>query len=517
MTVALVATGCGSVALIDPDQPTRDALVLTTARRIAVSGDDALYVLAETRVPAIAADYHFELDGPEGRVVVPDDAVEALTCPDDRLCWAIALGPLPRVPDQLVLVVPSLEHESRAALAVVDTGPLAVSALVTPSGRGLEVGVADPVASAARDQLIPWMRTFDMIATPGACADPVAEDDARWARRVPARHLLAAELPSAEDPALCLEVRPNRPRGAPAASRRSVWAPAQIESFDHVYAPPVEVAPLVWMVVSDLHLPSETACARNESRLERAVADAAQAIAAEAEAPITARPLAPLRLAVAGGRPCQQDPDRRLDVLALLGQIDAEVDEAFGDDARVRTLVVYANNLDTEPSQGLLEDFDALVRVASLDPRRPIALLSVSPPRGVVGPAVGTVEFAAANEPAFGEALLSTLRTVWPFRTVVHRGDTRVPLVSAAQRSRFLLYRVVSATTEVAAIGAPVADVLAPDADGPAYRVALPIDELAPAAQFLRPAVRVTWEGCLGACTQPPAGRAPPAAWTLDP
>lgn len=513
----VIGAGCGPVALVDPDADLRASLVIGGAQRVVVAGDPSVYLLVTGRVRSVPVAHHFELDGPSGRSVVPDAAVEAVSCQSDtQLCWVIALPPLPEPPGEVVLVVPSLEHESRASLPILAVPPTTVTALITGGGQGLEVGVDDPVAAAADRLLMPWVRRFDMIATPGPCAEPVADDDPRWIRGAPARQVIVEPLPAGPDRALCLEVRPDRPRGAPPAFRRSVGPTAQIETFDQDYAPPVEVAPLVWMLISDLHLPSETACARNESRLERAVADAAQAIAAQEDASLGVYALSPLRLADADGRPCQQATDRRLDVDDLIQRIDDEVDAVVGPEARVRVLLVYANNLDIEPSQALVEDFDALVRRAELRERRPFGLISVSPPRGALGPALATVELAAATEPAFAASMRAALSTVWPFRTTVHRDDTRVPLVDADRREQYVLYRVVSSAPEVQPIGTPVADVLAPDADGPAYRVALPPAVLQPAARFLRPRVTVRWEGCLADCSQPRAGQAPPSAWTLD-
>lgn len=509
--------GCGAVSFVDPDVDLRESLTIGEGRRIAVAGDPSTYVLAVSRVRAIPVEYRLELDDGVGRVAIPSDTIAELRCADDRICWLIAMPPLERAPEELVLVVPDLEHESRAPLSLVPAPPLEMSVLITGGGRGVEVGVDDPVVVEARAQSFSWSRTYDMIATPGACGDPLGEDDPRWLRGARSRQVIEAPLPTGADPALCVEVRPTVPSGVPVSVRRSVGPVAQLETFDHTYAPPVELSPLVWMVVSDLQLPSESACTRNESRLERAVAQAADAIAAEAEATVTVRALPLLRLAVDGDRPCQQAPGRRLDVAGLLAQVDADLDATFGDDARVRTLVVYANNLDTEPSPRVLEDLDAWESAAAADPRRPIALFSVTPPRGAIGAAIGGIEFAAANEPAFAAAMLASLRNVWPFRTLIHGPDTRVPLVGEALRDRFLLYRVVTSVPEIEPIGTPYGRVLEPDVDGPAYRVVLPRDVLAPASRFLRPRVTVTWAGCVGACTEPPPGRSPPAAWALDP
>lgn len=513
MTLGVVlATGCGEVTLIDPEAGLRDALMIGGVVRVHVADDPSTYILAETRVVELPRPYRLVLEGPAARVVVPDSSVIETRCDDDRVCWVLALPALGFRPDELVLEVPSLRHESRAPIAALAAGALEVQLDPRSSGLGLDITVDDPVAVAVAERGWAWRRAYDLRVTPGACAEAAAPDAPGWLRAQPERSL----VPVAADAwPLCFELRRREPAGAPPWVQ-TVAPIAQVDTFDHEFAPPLELAPLVWRVISDLQLPSESACARNEARVEAAVRAAAEAIAAASGEPLEVYALPTVRLALADGRPCQQAPDRRLDVVTLRAELDAQVAARFGDTARVRTLVVYVSNLDTEPPEGLRDDLGALVASDEASSTRRVALVSISPPRAAVGPALSTIDFSVASEPAFAAAILDGLRGVWPFGTLIHTPDTRIPLVPPEARARYRYFTVLSASEPIVPIGQPYARVLSPDGAGPAYTVALGAQVLEPASSSTRPRVAVTWSGCRDRCTFPGHARAR-SAWVVEP
>lgn len=508
----LLLAGCGEVGLIDPEADLRAALTLGGAVRLEVLGDPSTYVLAESRVVDLPRPYLLWLEGPDERVVVPTTSIHETRCDDDRLCWVLTLPALGFTPDELVLDVPSIRHESRAPIALVPAAPRAVQLDPRSSGLGLEIAIADPLDEAVAERRWPWRRAYDLRVTPGACAAPAADDAPGWLRAQPARTLVPV---AADTWPVCFELRPREPVGAPAWVR-TVDPVARVDTFDHAYVPPLERAPLVWRILSDLQLPSEAACARSEARVEGAIAAAAEALAAGSGEPLTVYGLPTLRLALADGRPCQQAPDRRLDVAALRAELDAQVIARFGDTTRVRTLVVYVTNLDTEPPEGLREDFGRLMATDETASLRRLALVSISPPRGAVGPALSTIDFAAATEPAFAAAVLDGLRGVWPFGTLIHTAQTRIPLVPPDARDRYRYFALLSASAPVVPVGQRYAGVFVPDDAGPAYTVPLEPQLLEPAASTSRPQITVSWSGCRDRCGYPARARSP-APWVLSP
>ena len=510
--LAAIAAGCGEVTLIDPEADLRASLTIGGVVRVHVADDPSLYILAETRVAELPRPYQLVLEGPEARVVVPEASVVETGCDGDRVCWVLALPALGFTPDELVLEVPSLRHESRARVDTQVAAALAVQLDPRSSGLGLAYGVADPLGVAVAERGWPWRRSYDIRLTPGACDQVATPDAPGWLRAQPERGLIPV---SADAWPVCFELRRREPIGA-APWAQTVAPIAQVDTFDHEFAPPLELAPLVWRVISDLQLPSEAACARSEARVEGAMRAAAETIAVASGEPLELYALPTLRLAMADGRPCQQAPDRRLDVATLRAELDAQVTARFGETARVRTLVVYVSNLDTEPPDGLREDREALVAGDEASGPRRIALVSISPPRAAVGPALSIIDFAAASEPAFAAAVLDGLRVVWPFGTLIHTPDTRIPLVPADARQRYRYFSILSASEPIVPIGESYARVLMPDEAGPAYTVPLGAQILEPAAGSTRPRVSVTWSGCRDRCTFPGHPRAR-SAWILEP
>jgi len=503
------------VSLIDPAADRRAQLALVEAFQLVVDGESEVHLAIGMRGGAGTERFEIALDGPAGRFAIPEAVRGApVECRQIGPCFVIDLPPAPTGLDEVVVSIPEIDLELRRRLVIDPVAPVEVSARARNDNATVEVAIDDRLDMALGTRGYPPRRRYAALLSPGGCGAPVGADDPRWSAPQPARFSLPVAFEEGPNPAACLTLKADRPAGAAPFISRTLAPGALVDRLDHVYAPPVEIAPMVWMVLSDLQLPSEQACALAQQRLSSAMAGAAASIATTLGSSIEALAIEPIDIAVTDGRHCQQSPDRRIDPLAVAARVDQAIDARFGREARVRALIVYATNLDAPIPDGLVDD---IVRVQqSPTSARPIALMVIAPPRATVASSVTSVPFAAATEPAFEASVTAALTPIWPFQTLIHSADTRVPLVSSAETGRYRYFRTLQLSHPVEPIGARYLAAFTADASGPAYRVALEEEVLVPAKLFVRPTVSVRWEGCRDLCDRPPPGTDPDVSWISD-
>jgi hypothetical protein len=285
----------------------------------------------------------------------------------------------------------------------------------------------------------------------------------------------------------------------------SVPARAVVDTFQHVYTPPTESAPLVYLPMYDLDLPSEMRCTDAEGLIDASIMNAAVAISAQdPEHPPLLR-IDPERISInSTGVVCQQDNLRNFDPIALAARIRATIDSNYPG-RRIRVLAVYANNLDLELPLPLLQSFDTLRASfsGSATVSQQLAVFAIAPMRASESlMADFRIPFLGTEEPAFAPTVASALGALWPFRTVLHNEHTVVPLLSSAEVGKYGLYRICNATAPIVPLGtSSIADgVLRPGPEGPAYTVPLPMQVLEPPTAFSPPSVTVRWQGCRSLC-----------------
>jgi hypothetical protein len=502
--------------------------VIEEALEIMIDGDPRRYL--HLRIPSREAldRIRISIEGDSGRAEIPSDALGVqVPCQDTATCIAITIPrAVPGSASTVILEVPEIGHQARAPILRVDAGPYGLETSAEAANTQISLTLDDPIRrvfsmldTSTPGGVLLFPRNFELHLSPGACADPPSSEDHGWSPLPSTRGMIPAPFPATADPLLCLRLRPALPPGGSEVLAMSVPARAIVDTFQHVYTPPTESAPLVYLPMYDLDLPSEMRCSDAEGLIDSSVMNAAVSVSAnDPEHPPILR-LDPQRISVnTAGVLCQQDDSRNFDPIALAARIRSALDAKLPG-RRARVLAVYANNLNLELPVPLLQSFNTLRASfpATSTSAQQLALFAIAPTRAVVSlmPDQG-VDFVGTEEPAFGPIVAAGLGAVWPFRTVLHNDQTVVPLLAAAEIAKYGLYRICSASAPISPIGSSsiTQGILRPGPVGPAYTVPLPAQVLQPPVHFDPPSVQVRWQGCRALCDRALPDQA--LIWTME-
>jgi hypothetical protein len=509
------------VVFVDPDAALKASLVIQSAQQLELDGDPRRYfhvrIASRTGVERV----RLELGSSGGRTAIPTAQLASRQPCAGGTCVAITLGPgFPEEPSRMILSVPEIGHEVEAPITRIAAGAYQLDAEALAGNTAIEIALDDPIRRlfpspeidpATGTGVILFPRTLEARVGPGGCAGPFPANDPGWGPLAADRAMLAAPFFGDGVPLVCVSLRPADPPEGPAVEEQTVLPRAVTHPFQHVYTPPVEIAPLVYLPLFDLEISSSARCTEAEGLIDSAVMDSALAIGGDILR------IDPLRIAESSGVPCRQDPERRLDAPSLAARIDAALDMALPG-RRVRVLLVYANNLALPLPSGLVGDIAALEASFSpmSSPDRQIALFAIAPsgPSMQLSPDL-QIAFGATEETAFKDAIAGALSGLWPFKTLLHTDQTVVPL-SAGAAAPFLLYKVCDANGQVHPLGVSSGEAFVPPALGPAYTVSLPAQVLVPSMTFVVPSVQVNWEGCSALCDRPAPGAMEGQPWRID-
>ena len=518
-----LAAGCSPVTFVDPDAEAKARLRLAAVEHLDVRGDPRLYLHVQlasrtatqgTALVALTAEGTFQLPW--------RDAVQS-DCGPERTCAAFTLGPGLPAPEAVALLAPALGHQHEVKVVRRQLEGYGLEADAVALNQAVQVNLLDPIrryyaeGTATATTVLPFRRRFEAHLRAGACGAAPAPTSAGW-RRMPT---LPAELPAlfsaAPDPLACVWVRPALPPGGPAVGAQTVGARAEVYRFRHVYTPPIEQSPMVFLPMFDLEIPNPTRCEEAEGLVQSAILDAATEISERTGAQILALP--PLELAEVDQVACRQANLRTFDAAAVVARARDAIEARFGD-RPVRILWIYVQNLDLALPEALEQAFLRL-RAGVRDTTAHVDFLFALAPNVVQDQlqADRHLAWVATEEPQFRGAIGGLLAGMWPFTTVLHDLEAVISLAPRHETARFSAYRICRASDAVRPTGAPVGapGVLRPDDAGPGFRVTLPDQWLLPAAEIARPTVVVDWEGCAAYCDRPGPGQDPRLPWTAAP
>lgn len=411
-----------------------------------------------------------------------------------------------------------LFHSTEASLEIRDLSSYALEALPRDDNGRLTLRLArDPIGELlARERRIdlpePFLRRYDLAVTPGVCSG-TTEVEAWDAEDVELPDLLEARW-SDEDWG-CAILRPHLPTSGPPAARETVPARARLRKHTHVYTPPAIAAPLAWVLLNDLDLPSAERCRAAEGSVRGRL----RALASEISAADVSRPaiveLDPVLVAEANGEICRQTNDRSFDGLSAAAEVLEALDERGLPLAQTRLTIIYVANVPLTPPTSLsvsMARFTEALRAGGL-PDPFVAAFAADPAAVPLG--VETFgAWVAPEDEGLDQQIREVLGPVWPFFTVVHDGVTVVPLLDASAESP-LAWRVCRSTpTAVSPLGRSTGSLAwEPGLAGPAYQVSLPSQVLVPSGQLERPRMVVEWEGCYALCQRPAPSAAEDQDW----
>ncbi len=528
--VCLASLSCAPVVFVDPDADLKAQLVIDQAERLLVDGDPRAYFFVRIRGRGGEDLIRLSALGADGSFALPLDEAVRQECGDGQACLAITLGPgIPSGLATLELDAPGIGHRHAAPIVERRLNSYGLAAEPLERNERVRVQVVDPIRIAfpttelvdGRFERELFPRTFDTIWRPGACGDPFDAADEGWREAPGLPATITTTFSEGDDPAICVAVRPSRPAGGGAVRATTVNARAVITTFDHTYVPPTEVSPLVFLPIFNLELPSEARCTEAEALVTAAIREAAVDIASDVDEGSPILELAALDLADKDGEPCRQHDDPRFAPDVLFDRIRAEVETAYGAERRVRVVIVYVTNLRIEMPAALAGRFATLRNFFDFAPTLRDFVVAVAPEEAHDGlDTEETLPWLATEEPTFRASIRNLLASSWPFKTMIHSGNTIVPLVEEGDASRFQFYRVCQASTgAIFPLGEPLegTSALVPPATGPAYQVDLPDQTLEPALEYTTPIVGLRWQGCEALCDRPPPLATPgfETAWLL--
>lgn len=539
----LVLSGCGNVVFVDPDAALKAKLQLGGVERLVVKDDPRGYFHVRIRSREGIDRVRLMASGASGFFELPLDQAHRQSCGDRETCLSLTLPPgLPEDLDQMVLSVPEIGHETTGDVVIRRLEAHALYAEAMAQNTALEVTIVDPIRrfyTEAEDvkridedgneeiigTALLFPRSFEVWTGPGACGGDISGAEEAWAPVEESPFMAAATFSEGPDPLACARIRPALPGGGAAVAATTVTARAEVVSFRHMYRPPVESSPLVFLPMFDLELPNAERCSEAQNLVQSALIEAATDIASSNGDGAEVLALPALQIAVDDGVPCRQRNDRLFSPASLVQDIQAAVADAFGPDRKVRVMLVYAANLDLAMPPSLEASFTGLrigdeIGNASVE----LFLFAIAPERAIASlQANRQIGWVATEEPSFRTTITDVLGNIWPFRTTIHTDRTVVPLVEEEDRDRFELYRIcmnsVTAlpVTPLGATVEPAAGILRPEPEGPAYRVRLSEQVLVERSMFITPTVVVEWQGCERLCDRPAPGGDPRIPWRKTP
>lgn len=519
LAASLLLGGCGDTVFVDPDAEWKASLVLREARRFTIPGDPRDYVFVRIPTRRRPDDLRLGVLGPDGRFELPAADLVWSDCAGGSCGAWTGPGGLPHALDRVELASDRLVHVHARALSAEPLGPYGADLVAIDANQRLEITIDDPIRRVlASPELVPaddpdapprfvdpFPRAFDAWLGPGGCGRPPAPNDAAWTPLPAAAAELELRFEPAPEAAVCVALRPRAPGGGPAVLQARVRPAAVLEGFERLYAPPVVRGPVVWRTLFDYEIPTAERCEAAQRFVEATIAEAADA-ATEGAAATERLGLPPVQIAVREGVRCRQTEDRSFDAIAVADEIEAELQERFGTEREAHVLLVFASNLDLPLPDPLRSAVRRTASRLAAREGRQVSLVVIGPES--VGATLGAsarIDVGAIEEPEFRAAIVETLLQHWPHRTELHAASTVVPLGDAEAIPRYAGFRVCDASHRVEPLGTPLGGgAFAPGPEGPALRVALPVQRLVPSADFRPSVVRVRWQGCAARCDRPP-------------
>ncbi|MCB9646058.1 MAG: hypothetical protein H6730_05580 [Deltaproteobacteria bacterium] len=521
---ALAVMACAPVTFVDPDAAAKAALRVDSVEQLVVRDDPRLYLHVRFATRTATAGTELVALTADGTYQLPWSEAARSACGETTTCVSFVLGPGVRPPEVVALLAPALGHRQEVTVTRRLLEGYLLEAEARDLNHAVQVNLHDPIRRYYAETntgtvaaTLPFTRRFEAHVSPGACGAAPDPADPAWTRLKGLPAALDAEFSPAPDPVACVWVRPERPlRGAPLGAR-SVGARAEVERFRHVYTPPLEEAPLVFLPIFDLEIPNAARCEEAEGLVQSAIVDAAARISEATGAPVLA--LEPLEIAEVDQVACRQANERDFDPDVLVARANAAIQAAFGDQ-RVRILWIYVQNLDLYLPEPLLNSLRQLRSIVRNTTAHGDFMFAISPERvqDQLEPDRQLL-WLASEEPLFRASIRSTLTAMWPFTTLQHARTTVVHMTSEGEAARFEAYRSCVTSDPVELLGTPVGRQGArrPDEGGPSYTVALPDQWLVPSGELVRPTVVVEWEACRAYCDRPAPGQDPRLPWTESP
>jgi hypothetical protein len=518
----VLGAACGPVTFVDPDAEAKARLQLEGVEQLVVREDPRIYLHLRFATRTATAGTALVGLTAEGTFQVPWSAAARSDCGPSRTCLALTLSPGLPAPEALALLAPALGHRQEVPVVRRELEGYLLEAEARELNQAVQVSLLDPIrryfgetgaGTGTVATSLPFVRPFEAHVAPGACGAPPEPADPGWTRLRTLPAVVETRFSPGPEPLACAWVRPAIPARGPPIGARTVGARAEVYRFRHVYSPPVERAPLVFLPLFDLEIPNPARCAEAEGLVQAAVVDAAAQISARTGAPVLA--LDPYELAEVDQVACRQANDRAFSAELVVRRAAEAIEAAFGPQP-VRILWIYVQNLDLLLPEGLERAFIQLRAVVRSTTPHADFLFALAPGRVQDQlQADRHLEWVATEEPLFRSSIRGLLEGLWPFTTVRHDRDAVISMVPRGEAGRFIAYRVCRSSDAVEPTGAPLGASTArvPDAGGPGFTVALPDQWLIPASDVLRPTVVVEWEGCAAYCERPAPGQDPWLPW----
>jgi hypothetical protein len=541
---AAFAAACGNTVFVDPDQALKESLVFTSVERLVVDNDERAYFEVHIGNRGALDRVRLYAEGPSIRFALPIDEAILQPCFDRETCISVTLGPgVPMDVDHLALEMPEIGYRTSARLAIARLGGYDFAGESRSNNHAVELHIDDPIRRhysalepsntldadgnpVASRSILLFPRAFEAIAAPGACSIPAGPKATGWTLETANPFNIDAAFSDGSNPLTCVSVRPSLPKDGNAVGALTIGARAVVTRFQHVYTPPVEISPLVFMILFDLELPTEQRCTEAEDLVRSSIMDAATDLAADAAnggiGGAEIMMLDPIQIANAGGVLCHQANDRAFDGDATQQAVESALNARFGAVRRIRVVFVYASNLNLAVPPDLVSEVNILRAGfnGSTHPNHRDLFLGIAPSKPLMFLSPDrSMDWLATDEPSFRGAIKELLKNLWPFKTVVHTDQTVVPLIENEEKGRFRAYRICSASEAIRPLGTRREGLSAIDVgpDGPAYTVSLPPEVLVESLGFAAPSVTVDWEGCEGLCDLPAEGTDASIPWERAP
>lgn len=450
-------------------------------------------------------------------IEIPLKDAAVVPCREVHTCIEIVEGSgLLESVERIQAVFPRYHHQASNWLERVPLGPYELDVQPLDANRQVRVSMGvDPIGNLLADEprvegRPPFLRRYELALAPNPCSASFEVE--QWQSFEPPEL-----LPSAFDvdtQAGCVGLRPARPAAGPAVATQTVLARAVATRYRFLYRPPVRTAPLVYLPVFDLEIPSPERCRQTQAKLLEDLESVALDIAQATREGTTVVGLPPVQLAAAEGVACRQSDDRRLDVRAVLQAAESALLEQLPEAPPVRVLLVYATNLPLTAPVGLGPDLEALA-LALGEWGRAAVTIAIGPDEALANIRRDhELAWTSTLEPGFRNRLDGVLGQVWPFSTVLHDDRTVVPLASSEQLEGLTAWRaceVPSIATPIGGAGPGTA--FGPGPPEPGFRVALSRQVLVSFIDLLVPTVEVSWEACYALCERPPVGAPADSSW----
>ncbi len=535
--LSLTLAACSPVYFVDPDRTLKEGLKIVEAVHLRPVSDQRIYLHLRVATREGAELIRFRWSNSSGTFDIPQEAIiDQQTCGQKERCFSVVMPPNgSHSPQMITLLAPTIGHQHEASVQTISLPAHRVSGEAEGENGQMRIYLEDPIRAwfsepeevsvgpeeeAPTELRLLFPRKFEVKLSKGPCGDSSAPQTTPWTEIESFPAVQPAEYDGSPFMRACVQLRPQAPESGPIVAEASVPARAVVRNYRHVYSPPVEVAPLAFLVLYDLELTNSARCKDVQDQLADMIETAAQRISAEDRRGAPVVKLPPVQIAQDQGVSCRQTNRRDFDGAQLAERAMLELQQRFPGQ-QTKILVVYVTNLDLALPiqlsrsllrfQSTLDDAgEAQAHVIAIGPEETV--LDLSPDQ--------QIPWLATIDPSFPTILAGTLGAVWPFQTAVHTPGTVVPLSQAGQQQAFQAYRLCKSSEgglRLLGIDAPGGYSFEPPEYGPAYQVNLPTPRLETSGTFIAPQVEVGWQGCLRLCDHPAPGGPAEISWLSHP